>query len=388
MTNSDGVPAPQPEPAPHTELSQRYECLLETARIVWSSERPLIRLVGTGGQGSVFLSLRRGSDDFTLPVALKIFSPTPFKDSAAYEREMRRVAGVAAHVARVQHDNLIDVHNVITQDQIHMMEMEWLDGYDLQQLLLPDALQEVRRHVTEHRWRSLNRGVVTAGREHSRLKPGIAVGVIKECLAGLAALHREGIVHSDLKPSNIMLKRSGNVKLVDIGSAYEIANPPQGLPCTPAYAAPEILRGQLGTPASDLASLGYVLIELITGLHPFENIAYADLLRSKHTIIERLPHILPTEEFAYSELLLTLIGRLVDPDPARRFDSAEAAELSDEGTAGFLRELVKGDLDSDCAADIRNWIAEIESDTLPTTPSPDLLSPGPVNTGTTRWFKP
>ncbi|MEO1994479.1 MAG: protein kinase, partial [Planctomycetaceae bacterium] len=226
----------------------------------------------------------------------------------------------------------------------------------------------------------------TAGQEHSRLKPGIAVGVIKECLAGLAALHREGIVHSDLKPSNIMLKRSGNVKLVDIGSAYEIENPPPGLPCTPAYAAPEILRGQLGSPASDLASLGYVLIELITGLHPFENIAYPELLRSKHTITDRLPHILPTEEFAYSELLLTLIGKLVNPDPERRFSSAEAAELSDEGTAGFLRELVKGDLDSDCEADIRNWIAEIESDTFSNEASGDPFSSGPVNIETTRWF--
>ncbi|MCH2203948.1 MAG: serine/threonine protein kinase [Fuerstiella sp.] len=369
-----------------TQLIQCYEHLLETARVVWSSERPLIRLVGSGGQGSVFLSHRRGSDDFTLPVALKIFSPAAFKDIESYEHEMRRVAGVAAQVARVQHDNLIDVHNVITQDRIHMMEMEWLDGYDLQHLLLPDALQEVRRHVTEHRWRSLNQGVVTAGREHSRLKPGIAVGVIKKCLSGLAALHREGIVHGDLKPSNIMLKRSGNVKIVDIGSAYENGRPPHGSLCTPAYAAPEVLQGQVGSPASDLASLGYVLIELISGIHPFENIAYEQLIQAKHTISDRLPHILPTEEFAYSELLLTLIGRLIDPDPQSRFSSAESAELSDDGTAGFLRELVKGDLDSDCEAAIRNWIAEIESDTMFSKEQVNPLSSGPVNTGTTRSF--
>ena len=49
-----------------------------------------------------------------------------------------------------------------------------------------------------------------------KLKPAIAVGVIRECLAGLAALHRADIVHSDLKPANIMLKRSGNVKLIDL----------------------------------------------------------------------------------------------------------------------------------------------------------------------------
>ena len=55
-----------------------------------------------------------------------------------------------------------------------------------------------------------------------RVKPGIAIAIVRDCLAALAALHREGIVHGDLKPSNIMLKRTGNAKIVDIGSAFEM----------------------------------------------------------------------------------------------------------------------------------------------------------------------
>ncbi len=78
----------------------------------------------------------------------------------------------------------------------------------------------------------------------------------------LAALHRENIVHGDIKPSNVMLKRTGNAKIIDIGSAFEMDNPPPIRTCTPFYAAPEVLDGGEMTPRSDLASLGYVLIEI------------------------------------------------------------------------------------------------------------------------------
>ncbi len=69
---------------------------------------------------------------------------------------------------------------------------------------------------------------------------------------------------------------------------------------------------------------------------------------------------MPTEEIAYSELLIKLIRRLVDPDPAQRFQSAEAADLEEDGAADFLRQLVKGDLASEYHNDIRQWIDDIE----------------------------
>ena len=158
-----------------------------------------------------------------------------------------------------------------------------------------------------------------------------------------------------------MLKRTGSTKIIDVGSAFDLYDSPPLGRCTPAYAAPEVLEGQPGSPQSDLASLGYVLLEMLTGVQPFSTKKrFAELLRAKKQILQRLPRLLPPEEIAYSELLIKLIRRLVDPDPAQRFQSAEAADLEEDGAADFLRQLVKGDLASEYQNDIRQWIDDIE----------------------------
>jgi len=338
------------------EILNQYQSILEQQRIGWTATRPFMRRLGVGGQGVVYLSVRQGADNFSFPVALKVFSPERFDDAQSYEQEMCRIAQVAARVARIQQDHLIDVQNVIKQDGVHMMEMEWVDGYDLRRLLTPNTLHQVRENVTDGRWKKINKVVMTAGVDQPRLKPGLAIAVIRECLAGLAALHREGIIHSDIKPSNIMLKRTGNVKIIDIGSAFELQNRPPGQPCTPAYAAPEVLQGAKGSPQSDLASLGYVLLEMVSGSQPFAGMSYRDMVQAKRSLLNDLPRLLPREEFAYSEPLIILIRRLVHPDPSRRFSTAEAADLSDGGAASFHRELVKGDLADEYENEIRLWI--------------------------------
>ncbi|MBM83870.1 MAG: protein kinase [Planctomycetaceae bacterium] len=356
MTDSDSNISTGDSP-----LLDSYQTIIESESIGWKTERPLIKCLGIGGQGIVYLSVREGADDFTLPVALKFFSPKRYEDIDTYELEMRRIARVAARTARIQQDHLIDVQDFIKHDGIHMMEMEWVDGFDLHRLLTFDTMDQVRDHVTDGRWRNLNKTVVTKGRERPRLKPGVAITVLRECLNGLAALHRNDIVHGDIKPSNIMIKRTGNVKIIDIGSAFEIRDTPTGHPCTPAYAPPEVLLGDRGSPQSDLASLGYVLLEMIAGAQPFTDLEYADLVEARKNILERLPQLLPTEEFAYIEPLTVLIRGLVHPDPAQRFASAEDAEFSDDGAAGFHRLLVKGDMESEYENEIRHWIEEVET---------------------------
>ncbi|MEI6506820.1 MAG: protein kinase, partial [Planctomycetota bacterium] len=244
------------------ELLSRYAEILNAGRLNWTEYHTLSRRLGAGGQGVVYLTTRRGTDNFTLPVALKIFSPERYASEQLYVEAMNRIAAVAARVAQIQQDNLLDVHNFVEQRMVRIMEMEWIDGYDLSRLLAPELLERTKASVDEDRWTYLNNVIVTAGPLQSRLKPGVAIAIVRECLAALAALHREGIVHADVKTSNIMVKRTGNAKIIDIGSGHPVDEPPPTRTCTPAYAAPEVLEGRDNTPRSVLASLGYVLIEM------------------------------------------------------------------------------------------------------------------------------
>ena len=342
------------------ELLERYQTVINDQRMSWTEHLHLTRRLGAGGQGVVYLSERRGTDSFTLPVALKIFSPARYEDARSYDEDMARIAEIAARVAQIQQDNLLDVHNFVDRNRIRIMEMEWIDGYDLSQLLTRAMFERTRARVSNRRFEYLNNVIVTGGPMQPRLKPGVAMSIVRECLAGLAALHREGIVHGDMKPSNVMLKRTGNAKIVDIGSAFEIANAPAQRTCTPTYTAPEVLEGADCSPRSDLASLGYVLIELLAGYQPFVGLTTKkELLEGKRSLAHRLPQILP-QEVVCNELLMNFCRGLIAPDPMRRFPSAEAADLVKEGAANFHRQLIKGDLASEYENEIRLWLEELD----------------------------
>ena len=157
-----------------------------------------------------------------------------------------------------------------------------------------------------------------------------------------------------------MLKRTGNAKIVDIGSAFELDHAPKWRTCTPTYAAPEVLEGSECSPRSDLASLGYVLVEMLAGVPTFAGLtSFRDLLEAKRFLAQRLPRILP-EEVVCNELLMSFCRGLIAPDPMRRFPSAEAADLVKEGAASFHRQLIKSDLASEYDNEIRLWLEELE----------------------------
>ncbi|MCS7236932.1 MAG: serine/threonine protein kinase [Thermoguttaceae bacterium] len=351
-----------PHERPVAKLVEQYQAILKEERLSWTVHHRLIRRLGSGGQGVVYLSERRGTDHFTLPVALKIFSPEKYDSDSAYEEAMGRIAQIAARVAQIGQDNLIDVHNWIERYRIRIMEMEYVDGYDLARLLTNSMLERVRERVSQQRWWYINEVVATAGPEQPRLKPGIAIAIIRECLAALLALHRKKIIHGDLKPSNIMLKRTGNAKIIDIGSAFCSDEPPRPRACTPQYAAPEVLEEKPSTFTSDLCSLGYVLVEMLSGRRLFNNIRDRDqLIQAKYFLPQQLEHILPAD-VASSRHLMTFCKRLIAPDPAKRFQSAEEAEVGPDGAANFHRELVKGNLASEYTNDIRYWLQELSED--------------------------
>jgi len=341
------------------ELKNNYYELLDQQRVHWHEDIRFRDMLGQGGQGFVFLSDLRGSDGFFLPIAIKVFSPERFASDMLYEDEMYSMAKITAKVASIQHDHLVMVHNWRSTNRIHFMSMEWIEGFDLSQLLKQEMLDHLQKNVSPSRWRHVNNVVVTGGTMHPRMMPGIAIPIIRECLAALGALHRVGIVHGDIKPSNIMLKQTGTAKLIDIGSAFEVDDRPPNRPYTLAYAAPEVLEGKEATPQSDIASLGYVLIEMLAGRRLFSANSELNGIEGRLLLANQLHRILPPM-VATSEVLMRFCRSLIAPDPKKRFENAEAADLFKDGAADFQRQLVKGDLACESEPEIRNWLSNLK----------------------------
>lgn len=341
------------------ELLDRYKALINDSKFHWTTHIRFRRRLGSGGQGVVYLTEKKGADEFTVPVALKIFSPERYETPEKYDEDMLRMGKIAAQIARIQNEHLVDVENFLDRNRVRMLVMEWIEGFDLRQLITPRTLAVLRERVSQRRWQYINDVVVTAGLTQTRFKSGVAIAIVRHCLNALAALHRQGIVHGDVKPANIMVKRTGHAKMIDIGAALEMAAPPTRLACTPAYAALEVLEGETPTPRSDLASLGYVLVELLSGKPLFNGTErLPEMLAIKRNLTDRMYEILP-REVTCNELLMSFCYSLIAADPTERFPSAEAAELFDDGAAAFHRQLIKGDMASEYENDLRIWIEEL-----------------------------
>lgn len=346
------------DPLASQRLIERFREVTSGPEVRWELRYRLIRRLGSGGQGVVFLADRKGAFGATFRLALKFYRPEGYSGSESYRAEMGRLARVSANLARLQQDHLLDVYNVIELDGLHVLSMEWVDGYDLRDLLKPRTLDRVRETVNADRWDYVNDVIVTKAGEQSRLKPGVAIAIVRECLTGVAALHRNGIVHADLKPSNLMIKRTGNCKIIDFGSAFVIGEPPLRSTWTPRYAAVEVLEGAPHTPQADLASLGYMLFEILSGEYPFVGLAGKELIDAKKALPDELPKRLP-KDVTRNETLLALIRGLIAPNPADRFFSAEMADQAPQGAAHFEQELVRADLSSNYENEIRLWLSEL-----------------------------
>jgi serine/threonine protein kinase len=211
-------------------------------------------LLGSSGRGSVWLA--RGSDRaFEAKAAIKILDHGGLGHTGA--DQIRRDAGFLAQQAHSNIARLIDVG--FTADGQAYLILEYVEGV------------RIDEYCNRH-----------------RLSLDARLALLLQVIDAAAHAHAHGLVHQDLKPSNILVAADGVAKLLDLGVASLIARsataataaiaktaPLAGGPeppspgNTPAFAAPEQLRGEEATPASDVYALGILLHMLITGRHPF-----------------------------------------------------------------------------------------------------------------------
>lgn len=252
----------------------------------------VLSVLGSGGMGVVF---RAEDARLERAVALKVIAPTLSANSIARERFLREARALAS----IEHDHIVHLYQVGEERGIPFLAMQLLEGESLENRL-------------QHKGRLPIPEVLRIGREAAE---------------GLAAVHERGIVHRDIKPTNLWLESGRDrVKLFDFGLAAPARRDPQlTMPGTligsPAYMAPEQVRGGAANPRSDLFSLGCVLYRLCTGTLPFQGTDTVSILAAiaigPPRPIRRLnPEVPPA--------LDALVMRLLSKEPEGRPPSASA----------------------------------------------------------------
>lgn len=244
----------------------------------------LVREIGRGATATVYLARDEALD---LPVALKVLHPQ-LAGARQSEALVRFFAG-ARLAAGVRHPGVVAIYDV--DETARALVMEWIPGGTLRARL----------------------------REHPQgLPPDEVAATGRRLLATLAFLHARGIVHGDLKPSNLLLRGPADLVLADFGAAALIGADGQSGGGTPLYLAPEQLRGAPRAPETDLYAAGAVLFETATG-RPLRS--HADLLRGVPEDALSHPARALLEARGRPDLA-ALIAALLDPDPARRAGAA------------------------------------------------------------------
>src|SRR3984885_6026562 len=270
----------------------------------------IIGLLGRGGMGEVYRATDLTLGEFE---ALK-FLPA---EAVGNNRLLERFAGEVRVARQVSHPNVCRVYDLGEVDGAPFISMEYVDGEDLSSLLT----------------------------RIGRLPSGKAIETARKICAGLAAAHDRGIIHRDLKPQNIMMNKRGEVVIMDFGLAA-IADQLSGAEArngTPAYMAPEQLKGAEVTARSDIYALGLVLYELFTGKKPYDAKSVPQLLAMQESgqltsMTSIAADIDPAVEKA--------IRRCLDPDPLRRPASALAVSASLPGGDPLAAALAAGETPS------------------------------------------
>ncbi|NPV58428.1 MAG: serine/threonine protein kinase [Actinobacteria bacterium] len=248
----------------------------------------ILREIGRGAMGRVYLAhdglLERD-------VALKELAVPDYLDEAEKEEVRERFRQEAKAAARLSHPHILTVHDIVSAGEKQYIVMEYLEGKTLR-----DILRERSLSVEE---------VMT-------IAPMIS--------DALHYAHSHGIVHRDIKPDNIFVLESGNIKVADFGIAKMLKVSDRThtgvIMGTPNYIAPEVVKGLPYDHRVDMFSLGVTLYEALSGRRPFD-------AENDYAIIYRVANEEPASLLEYRDdipmSLVRIIGRALEKDPERRY---------------------------------------------------------------------
>ncbi|MFT5049777.1 MAG: hypothetical protein ACI8QZ_001170 [Chlamydiales bacterium] len=274
----------------------------------------LKREIGRGGMAIVWLAQ---DTELQRPVALKLLRPGLALEAKHTDRFRRE----ALAVAKLQHPNIVQIHDVGEERGYNYIAMEFVEGPSLATVL--DAAEKNRYSADELRR--------AAGAP--RLAPG-AIGyeqavaqLLVQVADALSAAHEKGLVHRDIKPSNILLRADGTAVVADFGLALSEGDPALSMTGdtlgTPYYMSPEqaMLSGTRVDHRTDIYSLGVTLYEALTGVRPFEGESALEVFEA---IKSHLPRSVRAHESRASKQASAVVRMAMAHDVDQRYETAQA----------------------------------------------------------------
>ncbi len=262
----------------------------------------ILRQIGRGSMGIVY----EGYDPYEdRRVAVKVALAESLSDPEVGPRYRKMFFNEAHTAGRLRHPNIVQIYDAGIDNDSCYIVMELIDGSDT-----------LRNYC----------------RSNSLLSYKRVVEIIFVCAKSLDYAHRKGVIHRDIKPTNILLTQNGEVKIGDFSIAHlmtaDTANTlPTGFVGSPRYMSPEQVQEDTITNQTDLFSLGIVMYELLTGNHPFAADGFSRLI---HKIINENPPALKTYRADIPDILEKIIYHSLQKLPPRRYKMGLnlAADLS------------------------------------------------------------
>lgn len=248
----------------------------------------IVRRLGSGGMANVYLA---EDDELGRRVAIKILNDRYASDELFVERFRRE----AKSAAGLSHPNIVSIYDRGEAEGTYYIAMEVIEGRSLKELI----------------------------RTSGRLRPAQAIAYTRQILAALRFSHRNGIIHRDIKPHNILVGPEERLKVTDFGIARAGTSQMTetgSIMGTAQYLSPEQARGAPVTAASDLYSVGIVLYEMLTGQVPFSGDTPVEIAM-KH--LNEAPHPPSAVAPGIPADLDRVVLRVLSKDPADRYQSAE-----------------------------------------------------------------